>query len=110
MIQSRLIRNETMLRRRNAKLGQYGEDGFPVDDQFTECSFIGNAQPINGREILQVPEGDRESDNMWLYTEADIRPNDVVVRQGVQYEVRTAEDWRQQRLRHVRCRMVRRDV
>lgn len=106
----RLLRYEQMTATRNVQEGQYGADGFPTVPVKTSFTIRGNVQPISGYERLQLAEGDRTRDVMWLFTTDEVRADDLITRKGTVYEIQVVEDWRQQRLSHYRCRMVRRDV
>lgn len=86
-------------------------DGFKVRDQFEDTlTVIGNMQPIGGFELMKVPENERTRDPHWLWTRILLRPNDIVIRSGEQYEVTAVQDWNQQNLKHYQCRVVKRDA
>jgi hypothetical protein len=107
---SRLLRYEALTLKRNSNEGTYGNDGFPMSPYWVTSTIRGNVQPLTGHQRLQLPEGERAQDQMWLFTSDTVEIDDIVVRNEIQYEVKTVEDWRQQRLSHLRCRMVRKDV
>lgn len=87
------------------------KNGFKVKDRFEdEFTVIGNMQPISGFELLKVEENERRRDPHWFWTKTRLRPNDIVLRDGVQFEVMAVLDWFQQGLTHYQCRIVRRDV
>ena len=59
-------------------------------EEFTaQCSF----QPLSGRETVQLPEGDQEKVHVKVYTAFAIKRDDIIVRNGEQYEVQVLENW-----------------
>lgn len=107
-----LLRDETLtVKRVKPSNRKKYENGFKVPDRFEpEFKVIGNMQPITGFELLKVEENERRRDPHWLWTKTELRPNDIILRNGKQYEVMEVQDWFQQRLKHFQCRVVRRDV
>ncbi|MCK5605469.1 hypothetical protein KAR91_26490 [Candidatus Pacearchaeota archaeon] len=77
----------------------------------TTFPIKGNAQPLNGRELLQLPEGDRKRHNLKLYTKTELLPSDLVtIDSGKAFEVQNDENWtRQDRLSHYKLRIMRLD-
>lgn len=71
-----------------------------------------NVQPLNGRELLLVPEGDRfkEQYNVWAMNAhppyGAIKVNDRIVRLGVSFQVQQVENWGS----YVKARMMAIDV
>lgn len=110
MIQSSLLPDETLDVKRDLNNGLYSEDGYPKAQRIKKFQVTGNVQPISGFEILQVEEADRKRQILNLFTATQLEPDDVVVRNGVDFEVRTVEDWTQQNLPHFVCRLVRKDT
>lgn len=77
----------------------------------TTFTIKGNAQPLNGNELLQLPEGDRQRQNLKLYTKTLLQINDIVTVDGIPFEVQNVEDWtRQIRLPHYRARIMKVDI
>lgn len=71
----------------------------------------GNLQPLSGNEILQLPEGDRQRQSLWLYSRTELKVNDIVTADGKSYEVQPVEDWtRQRRLPHYKARIMLKDI
>lgn len=68
-------------------------DGKPVKAELPPFEIKANIQPINGRDLLIVPEGDRFKEAYYLFTTDQILVNDRVVRQGVNYQVQNIEVW-----------------
>jgi hypothetical protein len=66
-----------------------------------------NVQPLTGNEILQVPEGERQAENLWMYSETHIKADDVVERGGNEYMVKAAQQWIG---RYTKSRLVKIDV
>lgn len=105
-----LINDESLTVKRDLNLGKYGSDGYPKQQKFETFTFTGSVQPISGLEILQVPEGDRTRQVMNVFTSFELKGEDLVVRDGVDYEVRTVEKWVQLSLAHFKARIVRKDA
>ena len=78
----------------------------------TTFTIKGNAQPLSGNELLQLSEGDRQRQNMKLYTKTELMVNDLVtIDSGNAFEVQNVEDWtRQIRLPHYKARIMRVDI
>lgn len=83
-----------------------------------------NVQPLNSRDLLMVPEGDRFKEQYWVYVQ-NYRPqpltangsnpyestssllvNDRVSRDTVNYQVQSVEDWG----KYSRARIMRIDI
>ena len=112
MIRSRLIPSETLVRKRQTNFGVFDPDGFPQAPVFETDSFIGNVQPLSGLEILQVPEGDRTREILNIWKEFELLAKDIVIRNGIDFEVQNPVDWIQPltRLSHKKVRIVKVDV
>ena len=68
----------------------------------------GNIQPLNGKELLQLPEGDRERQTGKIYTAYALENGDIVTRSdGSRHEVQAVEDWTAFSLAHYKARLVR---
>jgi hypothetical protein len=58
-------------------------------------------QPLKGREVDRLPEGQRTRGPMWVYCESELRPpnedlgikGDTFAWSGCTYEVGSVEDW-----------------
>lgn len=97
-------------------------DGKPIKRNGFGFRCRGNIQPINGRDLLLVPEGDRFKEQYIIFVpntsivvdqgqEIQDAPtrlliNDRVMRLGVNYQVQEAEDWGS----YTRARIMRIDV
>lgn len=68
-------------------------EGIPYADRKTDFELRGIIIPLTGRELLLVPEGDRFRLNIWVYTQGDLRDNDVVIHNGMPFEVQTVQNW-----------------
>jgi len=109
----KLFKSETITVKRQTNLGEFDDrTGLPVSPTFQELSFQGNVQPISGQELLQMPEGDRKRQVLNVFTDFELKNEDIVLRKGSEYEVRTSEDWDQSLLNisHFMARIVRIDV
>ena len=67
----------------------------------------GNIQPLTGKELQQLPEGDRQREAKKIYTAFALQNGDVVRAGGVDYEVQAVEDWTAFALPHFKARLVR---
>jgi hypothetical protein len=81
-------------------------DGKPVKAAGETFSVVGNVQPLGGRDLLMVPEGDRYKEQMWIFTPFRLLINDIVTRCGVNFQIQSVEDWSS----FVKARMTRVDV
>ncbi len=82
-------------------------DGKPTYAEPKVFKIKGNVQPLNGRELLIVPEADRFKEQYWIFTEAGLLVSkDRVVRCDVNFEVQDVESWGS----YSRCRIMRIDV
>lgn len=84
-------------------------DGKPVKKDLESFEVICNVQPLNGRELLLVPEGDRDLEQYNLFAEKlqfPLMVNDRIIRQGVNYQVQIIEDWGS----FIKVRIVKNDV
>lgn len=86
--------------------------GRPVLSAPTVFSAKASIQPFKGNEILQLPEGDRERENMHCFTSFVIKVNDEVVRSdGRKYEVQESENWNVfGTLQHYKARIMLKEV
>lgn len=71
-------------------------DGKPkhMDEISFEC--VCNVQPLNGRDLLLVPEGDRAREQYYVYSMQSTRAlmvNDTVDFRGKHYQAQSVEDW-----------------
>lgn len=87
------MKEETLVVKRQTNFGVFDGDGFPQAPVFTNLTTIGSGQPLSGFEILQVPEADRTRETLNWFTEIGLQHKDLVVRGGVDFEVKTVEDW-----------------
>lgn len=67
---------------------QYDADGLPIDGSTKKTKIRGKIQPVNGRDLRDMPEGMREEASMVLGTRSKIVINDVVIdnRDGRRYK------------------------
>lgn len=55
-----------------------------------------NVQPLTGDDLVQLPEGDRNDDQFWLYTNQDqlaVKVGDLIAREDKTYECQSSEQW-----------------
>jgi hypothetical protein len=82
--------------------------GRPVKGTATVSTIRTNIQPLKGNEILQLPEGDRERENLKCFTPFKLLINDEIIRSdGRKYEVQESETWSVfGRLEHYKARIM----
>ena len=68
-------------------------EGIPYADRKTDFAVRGIIFPLTGKELLLVPEGDRFRQNIWVYTQEDIRDDDVIIHNDQPYEMQTVQNW-----------------
>lgn len=66
----------------------------------------GNVQPVTGRDLLIVPEGDRSKEQFSIYSAFAFALNDEVLRNGFVYQVQSVEEWGS----YYKARIMREDV
>ena len=103
------------------------KDGKLLKYEVTSFLIICNIQPLNGRDLQMVEEGDRAKEQYWIFVE-NLKPykpnplsdnttppltpissllvNDRVSRKGVNFTVQQVEDWGA----YSRARIVRIDI
>lgn len=81
-------------------------DGKPVKHGANEFQIRANVQPIQGRDLLLVPEADRFKENYFVWTETLMLVNDRVVREMVNFQVQEVQTWGS----FYQLRMMRTDV
>jgi len=85
------------------------KDGKFVQKNFEPYELVANVQPMNGRDLLMVPEADRYREQYWVFTEQNEKVpalNDIVVRAQVNFQVQSVENWGS----YSKFRMMRVDV
>ena len=94
------------------------QDGKPVNRAKETFQITCNVQPIIGRDLLLVPEGDRYKENYWVFMNQKDTPlliNDIVIRPGVtQNNIATLVNFQTQEIQNwgsfTQARIVRLDV
>lgn len=84
-------------------------DGKPVQTQESSYEIVCNVQPMTGRDLLLVPEGDRHKEQYWLWCEQNqkaMEVNDRVVRGGINFQIQSTENWGS----YTKARIMRDDV
>ena len=90
--------------------GSHRQDGhYQRKDAEVFRNVACNCQPLTGMELLQVPEGDRSRQHIWMYSRMKLKINDYVVRRGTVFEVHTVEDWTGFCIDHYKSRLVKLD-
>lgn len=67
-----------------------------------------NIQPVNGEDLLQLPEADRERVTYKIYSKTEIKNKDRITRtkDGFDYEIIQVKDWTEFRISHYRGMLV----
>ncbi|MCK5601783.1 phage head closure protein [Candidatus Pacearchaeota archaeon] len=101
----RLLLNETITIKRSTDSFVKGRSVKGTTTTFTKKA---NIQPLKGNEILQLPEGDREQENMKCFLPFELQVNDEVIRSdGREYEVQESENWNVfGKLQHFKARIM----
>lgn len=81
-------------------------NGKPVRLSAGTFNILVNVQPVDGRDLLLVPEFDRFKEQYWLFTETPLAVNDRVSRLDSNYQVQSVQYWGS----FVEARMMRIDV
>ena len=92
-------------------------DGKPVKRGITTFTITCTTQPITGRDLLMVPEGDRYKENYWLWQNvttpvnqasppAALIINDRVIMNNINYQVQEVQPWGS----FQQCRIMRTDT
>ena len=69
-------------------------DGKPVKLDKTFFQITCNVQPLSGRELLMVPEGDRAKESYAVYTRGmPLKINDRIKRFDKYFQVQALENW-----------------
>lgn len=107
-----LLDTETLQVRRVINEGKYDFDtGLPLKAEKKEFTIEANVQNASAFQREQVVENDRESEVLILFSSEKLQHNDIVIREGRQYEVRGVEGWTQlEDLAHYEITVVFKDV
>lgn len=70
-------------------------DGKLASRAQTSVPFKATVQPLNGRDLLLVPEHQRFQEQYWCYVPAPFfeKSGDVVIRNNIQFQVQEVESW-----------------
>lgn len=68
-------------------------DGKPVAQREAKSLIRGTVQPLTGRDLLLVPEGDRTKEQYWFWTECNVMLMDRIERCGVNFQVQGVQNW-----------------
>lgn len=84
-------------------------EGKPVKRKLLEFKITCNVQPVDGKDLLLVPEADRFKEQYTLFTnncETPLIDNDRVVRLGIDFQVQNVATWGS----YQECRIMKIDV
>ncbi len=97
-------------------------EGKPIKRNGFKFTCQGNVQPLDGRQLMLVPEGDRTKEQYYIFAPNNsfvvdsglqiqdkptrLLDNDIITRLGVNYQLQDTEDWGS----YSKARMVRIDV
>lgn len=73
-------------------------DGKPVQDEtlYVRFNLVCNVQPLSGRDLLLLPEGQRFVDQFYVWSnqrDMALDTGDLVLRDGKTYQCQSTEDW-----------------
>lgn len=74
-----------------------GSDGRAVVATPSTFSVVASVQPLNGRDLLRLPEGERSTERVKVYANTQLfvsgagQVADLITVAGIQYEVETAQ-------------------
>lgn len=65
----------------------YDDDGLPIINPKNQDTIRGKIQPVNGRDLRDMPEGKRDEALMVLGTRSAVKLNDIItdIRDGREY-------------------------
>ena len=97
-------------------------EGKPIKRSGFSFTCMGNVQPLDGRQLMLVPEGDRSKEQYYIFVQNEsyvvdsglqvqdkptrLLDNDRICRLGVNFQLQDTEDWGS----YTKARMVRIDV
>lgn len=71
-------------------------EGKPIKRKILDFTITCNVQPMDGKDLLLVPEADRYKEQYTLFTnncEIPLRDNDRVIRNGVNFQTQNVQNW-----------------
>jgi hypothetical protein len=73
-------------------------DGKPVRDpaQFEIIPCVGNVQPLSGKDLERLPDGDQQEDQLYVWTNNNatvLLIGDLMERQGIKYQCEAVDAW-----------------
>ncbi len=75
------------------------ESGLPVSYDQKNFKIRCNVQPVDGKDLLLVPEGDRQKEQYYVWSlnpcpeNGILQINDQVVRKGISFQTQSVENW-----------------
>lgn len=79
-------------------------------------TITASVQPLTGKDLMTLPEGQRSEQTQWLYTSTELRTGasasspDIVTIDGEPWTVVSVETWRTPDETFYKCRVARRSV
>ena len=86
-------------------------NGIFVDGATTPTNIMASVQPLKAHEIEHLPEGRRDSQSYWLFTDTPLNMitsanPDLIIIDGEDYEVFKCEPWQNNVLSHYKVLVV----
>jgi len=88
-----IINEGEFLEIRRREEGKFYRGKFISSNRYEEFSAQCSFQPLSGRETQQLPEGDRETVHVKVYTAFALKRDDIIVRNGESYEIQVLDNW-----------------
>jgi len=98
-----------MLRNEAVTIKRYGQTIYLKGHAVAgaETILLGDAtiQPLNGKELLQLPEGDREKESVKIFTDTlELKNNDILIcANNKSFELKEIKDWTAHIIPHYRA-------
>lgn len=90
-------------------------NGKPVPGAITNMTIMATVQPLSGDEILLMPEGERKSQYVTIFTDTLLNaPStspvgfyaDTILAFGQKYKVLVVEPWQSDVINHYKCKAI----
>ena len=91
-----LLLNEAITINREDAGGIYADGHYAAAaDESPDPTGFASIQPLNGKELLQLPESDRIRHPVRIYTDVALQNDDTLIRDSdsAQFEIQKVENW-----------------